>query len=214
MNKRHFLPSAICRYIYLLAVYSGLRAAANYARSWNCGQAPQAALLNGTTTSTVATGPLTLSVNTRPPPISASRAVSYGIISIRQQKPSISAWLYRYLCLTSHFGRGHVEIAFYETADTVTFYAIRNIAKSNASRLRLYGTASQLSFAKRREDRIVLRHVSRLLESKGIQPKIADPHECVALSVNEWLLPPDSQSTTLKTLARKYEKLQVALKPT
>jgi hypothetical protein len=101
-----------------------------------------------------------------------------------------------------------MEIAFYEKNGQVTIYAVRNIARANAHRLGLPGVASKLLLARREEAKILLREVVPLLAGHGLAAKIAAPCECVTLSVNKRLMHPDSQSTALVALRRKYEKLQ------
>ena len=101
-----------------------------------------------------------------------------------------------------------MEIAFYEKKGQVTIYGVRNIARSNAHRLGLLGAASKLLLARREEAKMLLREVVPHLTEHGLVVKIAAPCECVTLSVSRRLMHPDSQSTALVALRRKYEKLQ------
>ena len=101
-----------------------------------------------------------------------------------------------------------MEIAFYEKQGQVTIYAVRNTARSNAHRLGLLRVASKLLLARREEAKMLLREVVPILAGHGLAATVADPGECVTLSVSRRLLHQNSQSTALVSLKRKYEKLQ------
>ena len=114
--------------------------------------------------------------------------------------------------MTSHFGCGHIEIAFYEKAGRVGFYGVRNTARSNAHRPGGLETAKKLLLVRRDEARVLIREVAPLFEEHGLVTGVAAAHECAALSVDGRLLhpdpDPDSESRALDSLRRKYEKLQ------
>ena len=207
----HHLKSmfhAAYRLQYVLTMFLGVRACVNHARSWLCVKRPRATALDGSLLRSERLGDLRVFVHPRLRPREASEPAHHGVISLRQRQPTVRPWLYRYLCLTSHFGCAHVEIAFYEQADEVTIYGVRNIAKSNAHRVGLLETARYLQLARRDEARILLREVASFLEGHGLVTKIAAPCECVTLSVRKSLLHPASQAEALDALRRKYERLQ------
>lgn len=200
--------SALYRCLYSSAMLLGVRACVNHVQSWLCRHRTRAAALDGCLVRSSRLGDLEVFVHPRLRPAGATAPARYGLLSVRQRHPKVSPWLYRYLCLTSHFGCGHLEIAFYEKADVVTIYGVRNIARSNAHRLGLRGAADRLLLSRREEARVLLHEILPLLAEHGLAVRLAAPGECVALSVNRRLLHPASESTALGALRRKYEKLQ------
>lgn len=132
------------------------------------------------------------------------------MISVRQIRPRVNRALYRYLCLTGHFGCGHVELAFYERGGEVTIYGIRNIARANAHRLGLSRAADKLSIADTGESQTVLLAVLQALAKLGVTGRLAPPHECVDLAVNKRLLKPAASGLVLRTLLKRYAHLHSA----
>jgi len=129
------------------------------------------------------------------------------MISVRQVAPAVgrmSSWYFRW---TSHFGRAHAEVAFYERAGRVTIYGVRNIASANARRLGLHGLAERLRLAGSREEERLLGVVSEALGRAGCSVALAPPRECVELSVNERLLPPGRGARVREDLLRRYARL-------
>ena len=208
MHHLKSMLNAAYRVLYLLTMFAGVRAGLNHARAGLCRGRSRTAALDGHLLHSERLGELLARVHPRLRPGRGAPRAHYGLISVRQRQPAVGRLLYRYLCLTSHFGCGHFEIAFYEQGDEVTIYSVRNTARSNAQRIGLVDTARQLRLVGHGEARILLREVVSLLESHGLVTRIAAPHDCIRLSVSESLLPPRSRAAVLDTLTRKYERLQ------
>ncbi len=203
--------NSVCRWWYYLAMYSGLRALLNCARSKFFALDPNIESLNGIQVSSEKLGELIFYVHPRSRPLAAKENGKYGVFSIQQQNPSIGRAAYRFFCQTSHFGCGHVEIAFYERGGEVTFYGVRNIARANASRIGLVNLSKRLQLIKRDEDALVLSAASRMLRTKGFETRHARPDECLNLAVNSRLLRYSVNVITLSTLYRKYDKLHAII---
>ena len=105
-----------------------------------------------------------------------------------------------------------MEIAFYEQGRRVTFYAVRNIARSNARRLGMTKISDKLRLTKRDEDVRVILELARLLESHGFVARFARSDECVSLSVCSRLLHPAVRARALVALESKYERLHRRLR--
>jgi hypothetical protein len=163
---------------YMLATYSGIRAFTNRVLSAFRHRAVQIAPLHGTLVSSDQLGDIAIFVHSRGRPASGARAANYGMISVRQQRPKISRFVYQYFCLTSHFGLGHLEIAFYEQGRRITFYGVRNIARSNALRLGLTRVAEKLRITKRDEELLVISEIALLLEAHGFVTQCAIRRVC------------------------------------
>ena len=181
---------ALCRWGYLVAMYCGLRAGFNRIRSKMCTDGCQLARLHRTRLCSEKVGDLVFSVHERPNPQSFSGEANFGMISVQHRYPKLGPLLYRYFCLTSHFGCGQLEIAFYEKQGKVTLYALRNTAASNAFRLGWHGISQKLMLDKR--DDVVMLEVMRYLEKSSFVTSLADVSECLNLSVSNWLLNPSS----------------------
>ena len=213
VNKWELSLAAVYRWSYLVATYSGFRAIANRVRSRFRHRACRLAQLHRSVLSSEQLGQLALSVHSRQRPPSGARRAEYGMISVRQRRPRIGRPLYWYFCLTSHFGSGHVEIAFYRRGRRITFYAVRNVARSNASRLGLTGIADDLLLGRRDGEARLAMELARLLGDHGFVTSFACPDECVRLSVCPRLLRPGSQWEALGALRRKYERLHGSFAP-
>ena len=193
---------------YLAAIYSGLRAGVNVVRSGFCVRGVEAARrIQGAGISSLKLGDLVVGVHSRACPPSGTDEARYGMISVRLRRPSMPRLLYRYFCLTSHFGSGHLEIAFYERGQKITFYAVRNIARSNARRLGLTKMADQLRLTHYDEELELIMEAATLLERQGLVAQFAPAEECIDLAVCRRLLPPAGRARVLETLERKYERL-------
>ena len=193
------------RWAYILCVYTGIRAAFNRLRSWlDRGETP-VSRLHRARIRPGGLGRMNVFVHSRPRPRSTQRAAHFGMISVRQERPSVGRILYRYLCLTSHFGCGHVEVAFYEAGGQVTFYAVRNTARSNAARVG-WGDVSERLGAPG-EDVRILRTLTLKLERVGLSARFAPASECVELAVNRRLIDPRSLRRTTAALEKKYRRL-------
>jgi hypothetical protein len=146
-------------------------------------------------------------VNARPHPVAMGSDRRLGLMSIQQVAPGIDPFAYRYLCGTSHFGRGHIEVAFYEREGDISFYAVRNVAQSNAARLGLERIAKSLRVANRREDEAVVHELFELLSTLNIGSRFAEPAECLALAVNSRLIRAAENEVVFRAFNRKYNRL-------
>lgn len=117
--------------------------------------------------------------------------------------------LYRCLRLTSHFGCGHVEAAFYELGEQITIYAFRDSARANAQRLGWRAIAQRLG--SERNDVEILRALVAELERAGLSVSLASAAECVELALNRRLVPPRSLQRTCVALETRYGRLAEAL---
>ena len=204
--------ATIHRWYYLAATYTGLRAVGNQLRSRFSPLGDRIGAIDGARLDCGELGELLVSIDPRPRPPTGSGEASFGMISLRQRVPRISRLAYRYFCLTSHFGNGHVEVAFYQEGHRVTFYGVRNIARSNARRLGLRRMADRLRLMARDEEVEVVVALARLLEGQGLATSFARADECVDLSVCRQLLHPASQVRALHCLGRMYENLNRKLR--
>lgn len=196
---------------YLLAMYSGLRAQLNRLLSLPFSLDPRLKMMNGYRLDSSKLGALVVFVNARGNPLNSDSDRRYGLISIRQIEPRIGPLAYRYLCWTSHFGRGHIEVAFYESNSEVSFYSVRNIAQSNAQRLGFGRISKALKIRNRREDETVIHEMADLFGHLQITARHAEPAECLKLAVNSRLLRASSNEGTLGALHRKYHRLHATL---
>ncbi len=193
------------RWAYVVCAFTGLRAAFN--RAW-------CRLLRGGTSvdrlqeariQAGRCGTLRVAVHRR----ARVGTPRFGMVSLRQERPRMNRVLYRYLCLTSHFGCGHVEVAFYEAAGQVTLYAVRNSARSHAHRLGWRRIAQRLGSEK--DDVDVVRALVERLERVGCSVRLAPARECVELALNRRLVHPRSLRRTRVALEKKYRRLPRAL---
>lgn len=201
---------ALYRRGYYLAMYSGVRAMANRMRSRRAQLPARLAVMDGTETVDSKLGELLVRVHGRAAP-ARERGAHHGILSLRQVQPQISRWIYRLLCSTSHFGCGHVEVAFFERNGVVTLYAVRNIASANARRIGLRGLAARMRLIRAGEAARTLHCVAGLLAARGYAVQHASPEHCLALTVDERLIAAARRPSAQASLRRKYERLQLAL---
>lgn len=166
------------------------------------------AILDGETLQFDEYGPVRIRVNARPAPCSLDSKANAGMISLFLVSPGISRLLYAFMRLTSHFGFGHVEIAFYEAQDQVTFFAVRNILRSNINRLRLNQNFGSLKFSSDDDEIVLLKRVIDKLNALGIKTSFASPGECVALAVTQSLLVPKQRNLATEALRRKYRRIE------
>jgi len=205
------LRNSACRQWYYFAMYSGMRAFMNRAKSSLLALDPEIEALHGVRESSKELGDLVLYVHSRVRPSAANKSGNFGVFSLRQSSPNVGRWTNQFFCLTSHFGCGHVEIAFFENDGEVTFYGIRNIASANAHRLGFSGLSARFRLAKSGEDALVLRFISKFLEEKGFAAKHATAHDCVNFAVDNRLLPRESDVKVKTSLYQKYERLCVVV---
>lgn len=201
------------RQLYLISVYSGMRALWNLFLSRL--QPPQTlnSVIDQSILKSDLLGELLLAVHSRPCPPSGDPYFQYGMISIRQCNPKIHPFLYRYFCTTSHFGFGTMEIAFFARGREFTCYAIRNIGCSNAERLGFSEVGRKLRLSKRNEETQLLREVSALLQRRGCRMQFASSEECLNLSISPGLLNTTSSKRARRAMSKKYAKLHRVFGP-
>jgi hypothetical protein len=100
-----------------------------------------------------------------------------------------------------------MEIAFYEQEREITFYAVRNTARSNASRLGLDKIANQLLLSQSNEEGLIIIKIAQLLEVHDFQARFASADECVNLSINTRLLRSEYHLKVRDSLRKRYERL-------
>lgn len=194
------------RILYLVAIFTGLRVAFNWGRSFFLPKL-RVAILDGETLQFDAYGEVRIRVNARPSPKAIDSEARAGMISLYLESPGISSLFYAFMRLTSHFGYGHVEIAFYEVNHNVTFFAVRNILRSNLDRLRINQYIEGLKFSSDDDEIVLLQGVFHKLNSLGIKASFATPDECVSLAVNPSLLVPKQRNLATEALRRKYRRI-------
>lgn len=192
---------------YLLAVYSGVRAAFNRIRH-SFLPALRVRTMDGRRLHVNSVIEVELRVHARIPASPALRKRRAGMISVRLVSPEISRSLYALGCATSHFGCGQIEIAFHEDGDRVVCYAVRNIVRANAERIGFGSLLRKLSLWNDEDEVDLLREVLKCAAAHGFDASLADPEDCVALSVDQRLLPPENRAKALESLRRKYARLE------
>lgn len=205
------LHHAVFRQWYYLAMYSGVRALINRVRSHGRYLEPRLLSLHGRRFGGGVIKEALLQVHPRRRPARAGRLGDFGLFSLRLLQPPVDSLADQYFRSTSHFGCGHVEVAFYEHQGAVTVYAIRNIAEANARRLGLVDLAARFRLSQAGEEGHVLRATRDLLEAEGFRVAHAPAQLCLDLAVDDRLLPLDAQSRAREILRRKYERLSVVL---
>ncbi|MEZ5962436.1 MAG: hypothetical protein R3F56_01195 [Planctomycetota bacterium] len=204
---------AAYRHAYYLAMYSGLLALANRVQvGWRCRPLDLGLQrLHGTRVACPQLGALIVHVHSRPGPHGCRGRGNHGLFSLRQEEPGVRRWIYRLVCATSHFGCGHVEVAFFEHAGRVTFFGIRNIASANAHRLGLRRLSTRFRLARFGEEVRVMRLVTGLVGASGFAVEHASAQECVDWCVDDRLLPRECAAGVRRSLHRRYQGLCVAL---
>lgn len=197
------LTSGFYRLGYFAAMYSGARALYNRARSRTQLLDPRLQSL-----STVEVGKVVLDVkaHSRPSPRPDRAGERFAMLSLKLRRPPIPRWLYRMLCATSHFGLAHIEVALFVEADTVSLYAVRDIVGANARRVGLARAAERIRLRRPGDTTDVLLAVAEALTARGFLVRHAPASECVALSVDERLLPAHAREAAAQVLRRKYER--------
>lgn len=134
-------------------------------------------------------------------------SAKYGMISIELVYSGIHPFLDRILLLTSHFGCGHLEMAYMDKNDRLEIYAVRNIAKANVSRFRLGKIFSSLKLITMKEEHLVLSKILSVLSNRGMSCGMASPHECCRLAISPGLLKSKTERITREWLLRKYQRI-------
>ena len=185
MSRARQLLHAIYRQGYYLAMYSGVRALANLLRSRRSRLDPRLARLHGARLQDIELGDLTIRVHSRRSPAGSGTPAAHAMLSLQRPNSTLAGWRYRALCLTSHFGCGHLEVALWERRGIVTIYAIRNIASGKL--------------------------VATELERRGLLTRYATPAESLALCLDVRLLPSQHRESVRANLWKKYERLHQSL---
>lgn len=191
---------------YYVAMYTGLRAAVNRVRGALLPR-PQTAILHGRRLSVNHTESVLIRVHARQAPDSSAGDLRAGMISVQLVDPGIAWPLYALLRLTSHFGCGHIEIAFYETDDSVVVYAIRNIVQANATRIGCVHLLNDLTLCDESDEVLLLKSLQHLLGNCGLQTALAAPDDCVKYAVDDRLLRPGTRKKTRTMLRKKYSRI-------
>lgn len=135
------------------------------------------------------------------------------MVSVHLLKPGIPSPLYLLLRLTSHFGCGHIEMAFFESEEKTTFYAVRNILRSNLERVQLQ-RMFELNLLNERDEINALRAIMQELSELGCRVDFADPEECVSYAVSPSLLSPEKRKRAVKSLTSKYRRISKSISAT
>ena len=193
-------------------MYTGIRAVANRARSVFL-PVPLAAVIDGTTIQFDESVSVRVRVHARIPPSPSGDALVGGMISVYLEHPGIPRSLYSLLRVSSHFGCGHIELAFREEDGSVCVFAVRNMLCSNLHRLGCSACFRDLPLGTECDEIVVLAQIFDELRMHGLSACLASPADCVNLSVSPWLLRSKTRDRAIKALTRKYERMarQVAM---
>ena len=125
---------AVHRRWYLVATYTGIRAIANRLRSFFVVREVEIArFIHGAKISREELGDIVVCVHSRACPSSGDDRAIYGMISVRQQRPRVSRFLYRYTA-------AHHELRF-----PLGKSSGRRLAKGRAHRSLGQSSAAQLA---------------------------------------------------------------------
>jgi hypothetical protein len=200
------LTTAIVRSAYMFAMYTGIRAIANRVLSLFL-PVPRAAVIDGATIQLDETVSIKVRVHGRIRPGTSSPGRVGGMISVYLVHPGILRSLYSLLRVSSHFGCGHIELAFYEDDGTVCVFGIRNMLRSNLDRIGCNMWFRSLSLSTERDELLVLARILKELRSRELNAYLVSPAECVDLAVSPWLLRPRIRARAITALTRKYERM-------
>ena len=192
------------RIFYLIAMYTGLRAAFNLVSGWPL-PSSSVAILDRIQLSVFEDNDFKIRVHARIQKTIANDAQA-GMVSVYYVRPGISRWLYSIIRLSSHFGCGHFELAFYELENRVTFYAVRNILESNMYRLRIR-RFNGLRVLSREAEMEIVRRIFCELKLRGIETEFACPQECVSLAIDESLVLAKSREEFKRSMLKRYERI-------
>lgn len=194
------------RILYLLAMYSGLRAVLNRVRSY-CLPQPRASLLDRQVLLLDKACCVEIRVHARSHSQMKGKERIPGMVSISLASPGIHPIAYALWKLTSHFGCGHIELAFFEERGVVHFYAVRNILKSNMERLGGNRLSRRLKFAQESDEIFFLQQVMKRLADHGLPAIFESPEICVDLAVSPSLLHPQKHQRSIQALLCKYRRI-------
>lgn len=198
--------SFLYRFGYLLSMYTGLRAANNRVRHAFLPQL-QVAKLSGRKLQLPESDRLKIRVHARVASDAMPSDQQAGMISLTLVSPKIPRPLYALLCMTSHFGCGHIEVAIIEKNGGVVIHGIRNIVAANADRIGCRSFVRKLQLGNDEDEAALLRELSRSLDAVGLTPRFAHPRDCVELSVNHQLLHPSRRGKVRSALRRRYRRI-------
>jgi hypothetical protein len=210
--RENKLTTALVRSAYLFAMYTGIRAVANRVLSLFL-PVPRAAVIDGAIIQLDETVSIKVRVHGKIRPSTTDAARAGGMISVYLVHPGIRRSLYSLLRVSSHFGCGHIELAFYEDDCTVCVFAVRNIMRSNLDRIGCNVWFRSLSLSTERDEILVLAGILKELRTQDLNVYLASPAECVGLAVSQWLLRPRMRARAITALTRKYERIasQIAM---
>ena len=194
------------RLFYLAATYTGVRALFNLFLSikYDPGRVSH---LDDLFFTLPGLGLARIRVHGRGGPRNGCPSAKYGMISLSLLKPGVDQSLYGLLRLTSHFGCGHLELAYRDINDGIEIYAVRNTLEANISRFRLNQVFSSLKKITNEDEHRVLIQTISMLGKLGITCRLSSPSECCRLAIAHNLLKPGTQDFIIKLLHRKYERI-------
>ncbi len=200
------LTTAIVRSAYLFAMYTGIRAVANRVRSLFL-PVPRAAVIDGAIIQLDETVSFKVRVHGKIAPRKSGATRVGGMISVYLMHPGIRRSLYSLLRVSSHFGCGHIELAFYEDDSTVCVFAVRNMLRSNLDRVGCNAWFRSLPLSTERDELCVLARILKELRTQDLNAYLVSPAECVDLAVSPWLLRHQIRARAITALTRKYERM-------
>ncbi|MBL8812107.1 MAG: hypothetical protein JNM43_18220 [Planctomycetaceae bacterium] len=205
MSENKFI-TAIVRSAYVFAIYSGIRAVANRVHSHFL-PVPRVAVIDGAIIQFDETVSFKVRVHGKILPSMNDATRVGGMISVYLMHPGIRRSLYSLLRVSSHFGCGHIELAFYENDSTVCVFAVRNILRSNLDRIGCKTWFRSLSFSTEQDELLVLARILKQLRAMNLNAHLVSPAECVDLAVSPWLLRPQIRCRAITALTKKYERM-------
>ena len=118
----------LTRACYLVAVCSGLRAMFNLLLSTKYDLVVFLVLMS-VVVNLDDSGLARIRVHGKRRPANGCSSAKYGMISLELVHSGVHPLLDRILLLMSHFGCGHLELAYMDKDDRLEIYAVRNVAK-------------------------------------------------------------------------------------
>ncbi len=188
-------------------MYTGVRAAVNQIRGFFLPRM-QVSVLHGNTLPLNSSNEVKICVNARLPSKRLGVGAKAGMVSTYLLCPGIPKPLYWLLRLTSHFGTGHIEMAFYEDDEFVVFFAIRNILRSNLDRLGMRKQFRNLKFNSNDDEIVAIQAIFQALGSRGIKTRFAPPEECIELAIDKSLLNQTTRDQTIESMMRRYKRIK------
>lgn len=194
------------RILYFVAMYCGLRAVFNRIRAVGL-QQPQAKVLDRRQCKLEDDVFLTFRVHARYQSQMRGTERVPGMVSVSLVSPDIHPVFYRLWQFTSHFGCGHVEMAFFEEQGVVHFYAVRNIIRSNMERIGCQQLSKRLGLSNEQAEILTLTRTMQKLAEHGVPAILEPPDVCVKLAVTDSLLHPHKKSKSTRALLKKYRRI-------